>query len=277
MLARAKRQGRCEVTDLTETVKTWMAKSGKTEVECAKIIIEFLSLKAQVTGKEQRLILKEMTDMKSTGLLMSTWSMQAYLDKRKTQTRRTQGLKEVNEAPDEWELIKLDSTIGHADFVHSYVQNGNIVSNIFRINSPYGGLGDELWFRENWATNSEYDNEKLSVAVLHQESRTWYLADGKKPDWAGKTRPGLFMPYWICRIEVPITGLRCERVQSITEADCKAEGIPQYNIALGCLSNNPRDPRWTYIKRWNTINGKKHPWSKNEWVWVLEFPRYEKG
>jgi len=33
-------------------------------------------------------------------------------------------------------------------------------------------------------------------------------------------------------------------------------------------------PRWaSRISLWDSINGKKHPWSSNPYVWVIEFKK----
>jgi len=30
---------------------------------------------------------------------------------------------------------------------------------------------------------------------------------------------------------------------------------------------------WHFKNLWESINGKKHPWASNPWVWVLSFQR----
>lgn len=56
-----------------------------------------------------------------------------------------------------------------------------------------------------------------------------------------------------------------ERLQEISEEDCVAEGITTVwpkNESCG-----------EYVHLWNRINGKKHPWERNEWVVAYTFER----
>ncbi len=57
---------------------------------------------------------------------------------------------------------------------------------------------------------------------------------------------------------IRITRIRCERVQDITEADARAEGV---------------DSVAAYQALWESINGKTKGarWQDNPWVWVYEF------
>lgn len=85
------------------------------------------------------------------------------------------------------------------------------------------------------------------------------------------------------RLELEITGIRIERVQDISEADARSEGITDGGCLscgnpepCGCCNPKP-DARDSYIWLWHKINGKKHPWSSNPWVWVVEFKRVGGG
>jgi hypothetical protein len=89
------------------------------------------------------------------------------------------------------------------------------------------------------------------------------------------------MPRWASRITLEITSVRVERLQEISEADAKAEGIhkpagsqfwyadPRENV-LPSMS-----PVGGYWNLWNSINGPGS-WDANPWVWVIEFRRVEK-
>lgn len=101
-------------------------------------------------------------------------------------------------------------------------------------------------------------------------------------------RSAMFMPRWASRILIEITDVRIERVQNISEEDAIAEG--SYLVRCQCpqMQSKPRSIieatfRQTYCHihgneyshLWNLINGKKHPWESNPWVWVLQFKRVE--
>jgi hypothetical protein len=84
------------------------------------------------------------------------------------------------------------------------------------------------------------------------------------------------MPRWASRINLEITGIRCERLNEISEADAIAEGC--VSTAVVC----PDDPH-DYLGRfaseafqtlWESINGPGS-WDVNPFVWVVEFKKRE--
>lgn len=89
------------------------------------------------------------------------------------------------------------------------------------------------------------------------------------------------MPRWASRITLEITDVRVEQLHDISEEDAKAEGAWGGCTVCGdsesgdCIEHTP-----SYIDgfahMWESINGKKHPWASNPWVWCIEFKRVEK-
>ena len=89
-------------------------------------------------------------------------------------------------------------------------------------------------------------------------------------------KPSAYMPRWASRITLEITGVRVERLQEISEADADKEGFnedfphkvfPEYfNQDMGDYSIPE-----CFGMLWDSINGKKHPWESNPFVWVIEF------
>ena len=91
----------------------------------------------------------------------------------------------------------------------------------------------------------------------------------------------LFMPKFAARTWLEITEVRVERVQDISEEDAKAEGCSndtdwEWRPSYGDPDSggNPTYKR-DYQELWNSINGKKHPWEENPWVFALTFRRIE--
>ena len=78
------------------------------------------------------------------------------------------------------------------------------------------------------------------------------------------------MPRWASRITLEVIGVRVERLQEISESDAKAEGVDAIPEAPAALTH-----RTSFAKLWDKINGKKHPWCENPWVWVIQFHRVE--
>ena len=100
-----------------------------------------------------------------------------------------------------------------------------------------------------------------------------------------KWKPSIHMPRWASRITLEITNVRVEQMQDISEEDAKAEGI----VPIVCKHPNPvlpsacedcrntgyiDPPEQGFMELWNSLNEKRgFGWSKNPWVWVIEFKR----
>lgn len=81
------------------------------------------------------------------------------------------------------------------------------------------------------------------------------------------------MPRWASRITLELTDVRVERVQEISEADCKAEGCsrePDHGGFYGPDGTPLLKP--TFRVLWDSLNAKRgYGWDTNPWVWVLTF------
>lgn len=159
---------------------------------------------------------------------------------------------------------------------------------------PYGQPGDRLWVREAWMPDPPRDGSWPHVAfdgckphdmeLIPEQYRTpkhcLYRADGheKLTGWT----PSIHMLRWASRITLEITGVRAERLQDISEADCIAEGIEPRADGWAWYTGTDRDwtyttqPRTSYRSLWESINGHES-WYANPWVWVVEFKRLEGG
>jgi hypothetical protein len=69
------------------------------------------------------------------------------------------------------------------------------------------------------------------------------------------------MPRWASRITLEITGVRVERLNSISNADAMAEG---------CVASERESESDAFHNLWESINGLGS-WGANPWVWVIEF------
>jgi hypothetical protein len=95
-----------------------------------------------------------------------------------------------------------------------------------------------------------------------------------------KWRPSIFMTRMDSRITLDVVGVRVERLQSISEADARAEGVRsdpycrQDDDAAGFHRiGRVRDdsfPIARYAVLWESINGAGS-WDANPWVWVVDF------
>lgn len=89
-----------------------------------------------------------------------------------------------------------------------------------------------------------------------------------KPATPEKWTPSIHMPRWASRITLEITGVRVERLNSITESDAEAEGVT--DTGFGDLLVDGYRYLWKYIYG-------EESWAANPWVWVIEFKRVEGG
>lgn len=184
--------------------------------------------------------------MKETGILFTPDNIRAIREGRKTQTRRV-----INPQPE------------------TNAEGGALVP--LRPSGPYGWIGDRLYVKEGVITHA-------SIPQL-----VGYYMDGCRvtEHWE-KRLTAMFMPKWAARTWLEITEVRVERVQQISNEDARAEGIPQSSAeatAFGFFDNTTtpghewdnRTSAENYGNLWDSINGKKHPWAANPWVWALTF------
>ena len=216
--------------------------------------------------------------MKTHPILFNTEMVQAILQGRKTQTRRTKGLDFINTDPSNWKIEQLISLWAKSkDF------------DIKEIKKPYE-VGDILWVRENFYSIESENHWSVSQMVMCK-SEIFYAADlsdykTTRPLHRGKNRPSIHMPKKFARIFLQITDVRIERLNDISDKDSISEGIKTDNCeGKDCYyfypSNDLRDdsyldsPKTSFYSLWNSINGEK-AWASNPWVWVIEFERIEK-
>lgn len=203
--------------------------------------------------------------MKERPILFSGPMVRAILDGAKTQTRR---------------LCKVPAgyTMGERDAW---------------LPCPHGAPGDRLWVRETWQTGKgldEHSPSKITAIAMEAGYATgWgplhYAADGHSVGTAifdqgsgnfggmfGKVRQSIFMPRWASRILLEITEVRVQRLQDITEADARAEGVTP---APFCKSGRPSGMEHVeaFEDLWDEINGDRATWASNPWVWAISFRR----
>jgi hypothetical protein len=78
------------------------------------------------------------------------------------------------------------------------------------------------------------------------------------------------MPREACRITLEITDVRVERLQEISEAHARAEGVVPLAECAGSYS-------YAYAQLWDHLNAKRgFGWKINPWVWVVVFRRIER-
>lgn len=239
--------------------------------------------------------------MKERPILFCADMVQAYLERRKRQTRRI--IK-----PEWYRCLDLEDPDDAA---------------LALTGCPYGKPGDSLWVKETWRiVDRDFDPGIVRVGykatpepnstdsrIYTQVWSPWIevgneyaekfnrVTDRERNKW----RPSIFMPRWASRIQFPILRTWIEPVQEISEADAIAEGVApnwcgpldgwsptehgymDYSVPLDdpdcegygeCLT-----ARESYRTLWDKINKRRGygwgvaPW----WVWVIEFPEFSGG
>jgi hypothetical protein len=181
--------------------------------------------------------------MKERPILFSGPMVRAILEGRKTQTRR---------------VVKPQSAILTDEMARVLGVQPPAQQNAPVISCPYGVPGDRLWVRETYAWSGD---SSIPEADRIASGEVWYRADGGRGGGI-RWRPSIFMPRWASRILLEITDVRVERLQDISDDDCRAEGYDRSHAF----------PREWFARLWASINGTGS-WAANPLVWVVSFQR----
>jgi hypothetical protein len=237
---------------------------------------------------------------KEIPILYSTDMVKAKLEGIKSETRRTRGLKVINEHPDQWE--RLENTLDHFRFMH---KESGIVK---FIHPPWGKPGDLMYVRENWRViNWDYEsgcikfqyeaggNEHVAnppddadrghtywifkQQELAEEKGAIQWINGGESSLIDETlipfKPSIHLPKFGSRIWDEVVDIELERLQDITKEGAINEGIKRFKIdgktqyQIYGTTLYTECPIESYRSLWNKINGNGE-WEKNPWVWVIK-------
>lgn len=226
--------------------------------------------------------------MKERGMIFNSEMVRAIIDGRKTQTRRVI----ANVGHDN--CLPLQKRTKTKDGIYTHVMDAPIYGLC-----PFGKIGDRIWVRETWsdvnldgapavayrADDEVYDlmeDESLldeDRAFNYQDPRVckyqfaaWHsdLISGIEGNW----RPSIHMPRWASRLTLEITGVRVERLNSISQEDAQAEGMELTGWRPTYSDPDSGGEVWTpydnFAQLWESIYGEES-WQANPWVWVIEF------
>ena len=234
-----------------------------------------------------------MIQIKERPILFSAPMVRAILEGRKTVTRRTMKVQPVLKG-NFWEVYGAG---WGKDVTSVPAAPGHSLSS----NCPYGKPGDRLWVRESWWQAGDWQDTypEDDTGAWFGSKRVVYSADGTPPNEPNTSypnglrngaysaaapnkiwrhRPSIHMNRWASRILLEINDVRVERLQDITEAQAKAEGVRLYtdHAELGDwwhvegIETYSADPRKSFELLWSSVGGD---WQANPWVWVVEFKR----
>ena len=197
-------------------------------------------------------------------ILFNTEMVRAILDGRKTRTSRIVKKPYYIDNPD------ICRVSGFA--MHSGINATNGMPDPDRPYRP----GDILYVRETWAINNITPNDPK---WLYKADHDCSIRPYSKWKWC----PSIHMPKEAARIFLRVTDVRVERLQDITPAEARQEGVKNAEYNPECEDKPP----WVldefeltqFSKLWNSTIPKKdldrYGWNANPWVWVYEFERIE--
>ncbi|WKH72831.1 morphogenetic protein [Klebsiella quasipneumoniae] len=219
--------------------------------------------------------------MKERGMIFNGEMVRAILDGRKTQTRRP---------------VKFpvhDKNLGcelAGNELAGELSAGNY------LNSAFGKPGDRIWVRETWQAIHDYcdenghvDESRYARSIPRNRGNYWHpvyeeaWGNESREDRDFPWRPSIHMPRWASRILLEITDVRVERLNTISEKDATAEGVPPAGSLLPDYPGTFLTPKGDYAtakvafqRLWESIYGEQS-WKANSWVWVIAFKRVEGG
>lgn len=209
------------------------------------------------------------TEAKERPILFSGPMVRAILEGRKTQTRR------IVKGKGTWAVVH------NPDSSRTWPGAEDECGDWQDFQCPFGDVGDRLWVRETcccdgWSVHYTADNGHVEFGDTRYDDAL------KLHHYAGgfsKQVPSIHMPRWASRITLEITGVRVERLQQISDIDCRAESCCYRGWNATDWKHPHNESGWNieranFASLWSSINAPES-WAANPWVWVVDFKRIE--
>lgn len=138
--------------------------------------------------------------------------------------------------------------------------------------------GDRAWCKETWCVGRGYDGlPPRDLPVSLENLRIHYLADGAKPNWAGKTRVSIHMVRRASRLLLEVISTRQEPLRDISEEDARAEGFPDFEPTPCLVNGQPGTvvdftARGGFCRKWQSLHGSAS-WDANPIITAITFMR----
>ena len=212
------------------------------------------------------------------GVLFTPDNIKATVEKRKTQTRRLDHLKEINQEPKEWYYVGMEYA-GNSYCAHFESSKYNTTKFI----KPRYQVGEVVYLKEKWRiigafadSGNDFGIEYLTDASIHEVK--WWRDNGNIMGYPidEKLRSPLFMPELFARYFIKITDVRAENLGVITEEDAIKEGVSIKAVhTRGNLVISEPSYITSFSILWDSIN-KDYPYDSSPWVFVYSYELVEK-
>lgn len=209
--------------------------------------------------------------------------LRAALKGVKTQTRRPNGLSEVNEVPEEttFKGYRQNAIVikkGREKFLPGECPVFHLASGDEMICPPNYFVHQELYVAEPFRLEGhmdEYSPAKcLSKGVGRNDVTYWHVLDDgyNYPRHTGRWRSKLFLPLELARMFIVIEDFWVERLYDISEDDAEAEGVERGRL-LGFGALGEKTFREGFFNKWIEIHGMEN-FDLNPWVFAYKFKMY---
>lgn len=232
-------------------------------------------------------------------IMMTPGNRVAINEDRKWMTRRQGGLKKINEDPANYTLAGFDKETLIATF-----RNKRLRATGFYVSAPYA-VGTKLWIKE---PHYRYGKWVKNGVTKKTKKQAWKFIDlCKEPGYFGDALPGgipvysspqkyhghthglykrlaRFMPKKFARTWLLVTEVKApERVQDISAADARAEGIDPDDELFHFPASITEEEYYQEMQDqlsvsgfrclWDSIygNDKAKSWAANPWTWPITF------
>ncbi len=222
---------------------------------------------------------------KARGLPYNQYSIEGFKEHRKSRTMRliTRNNSIIPKGAD-WNKLDWNQSAVHINKLASFLEDASVINvapavrvdgtpedgqylhvpynwaedqTVFRV-SPKFQVGDVIWSKEPWATNSFFDGifgeslkelyyENKGVELIYQEE----TLDKRCYKW----RSSRFAPRWASRFAYPITGILAERPMDLTEEEAIAEGflsLADYLVGIQKIDGTDCLDKWMWVYEQDT-------------------------
>lgn len=197
---------------------------------------------------------------------MKPYLYEQTVSENKKETRRLHGLKEINEAPDDWQLDKVEII---KDRFYAYFSHKNRTTSTIRMIPAKYRLGEVLYLAETHYLRTEVPDNSFKSQILYGDDPIVSHMKEWEPERFSKLYDKI-SPMFLKQIHgrefVKMHDISIERIQNITEEGAQREGVTDLNYGIGGVTQY----RASFQSVWEDIN-KKMPWALNPWVFVYKY------